>query len=422
MRRYDSYKDSGIAWVGEIPEHWELRRNKNCLEECKQEVGKSKDYALLSLTKKGVILRDLESNKGKFPKDFESYKVVQPNNIIFCLFDIDETPRTVGLSSIYGMITGAYNIFTIKNIVPKYLYFLYESIDDKKGLKPLYTGLRKIIKTDRFLNAKLPFPPLDEQQNIVEFLDEKTAKIDTYIQEKEKEIHSLEELKQAEIAFAVTHGINPDVPMKDSGIAWIGEIPEHWEIRSLRNFLSYVSIKGHGDKQLLSVTRENGVIVRNVESKEENHNFVPDDLSGYKLVEEGQFVINKMKSWQGSYGVSYYTGIVSPAYYVCNLRFENKRFFNIAIRSKSYVPFFTQYSKGIRVDQWDLSPIALKNIPFIVPPLDEQQQIVEYTQQKTVQIDKYISDVKRQIDSLKEYRQRLICDAVTGRINVQPKL
>lgn len=422
MRRYDSYKDSGIAWIGEIPEHWGLRRNKNCLEECKQEVGKSKDYALLSLTKKGVVLRDLESNKGKFPKDFESYKVVQPNNIIFCLFDIDETPRTVGLSSIYGMITGAYNVFTIKNIVPKYLYFLYESIDDKKGLKPLYTGLRKIIKTDRFLNAKLPFPPLEEQQNIVEFLDKKTAKIDTYIQEKEKEIHSLEELKQAEIAFAVTHGINPDVPMKDSGIAWIGEIPEHWEIRSLRNFLSYVSIKGHGDKQLLSVTRENGVIVRNVESKEENHNFVPDDLSGYKLVEEGQFVINKMKSWQGSYGVSYYTGIVSPAYYVCNLRFENKRFFNIAIRSKSYVPFFTQYSKGIRVDQWDLSPIALKNIPFIVPPLDEQQQIVEYTQQKTAQIDKYISDVKRQIDSLKEYRQRLICDAVTGRINVQPRL
>jgi len=263
---------------------------------------------------------------------------------------------------------------------------------------------------------------LDEQQNIVEFLDEKTTKIDTYIQEKEKEIRSLEELKQAEIAFAVTHGINPDAPMKDSGIAWIGEIPEHWEIRSLRNFLSYVSIKGHGDKQLLSVTRENGVIVRNVESKEENHNFVPDDLSGYKLVEEGQFVINKMKSWQGSYGVSSYTGIVSPAYYVCNLRIENKRFFNIAIRSKSYVPFFTQYSKGIRVDQWDLSPIALKNIPFIVPPLDEQQQIVEYIQQKTAQIDKYIADAKRQIDSLKEYRQRLICDAVTGRINVQPKL
>ena len=204
---------------------------------------------------------------------------------------------------------------------------------------------------------------------------------------------------------------------KDSGVAWIGEIPEHWEIRSLRNFLSYVSIKGHGDKQLLSVTRENGVIVRNVESKEENHNFVPDDLSGYKLVEEGQFVINKMKSWQGSYGVSSYTGIVSPAYYVCNLRIENKRFFNIAIRSKSYVPFFTQYSKGIRVDQWDLSPIALKNIPFIVPPLDEQQNIVEFLDEKTTKIDTYIQEKEKEIRSLEELKQAEIAFAVTHGIN-----
>ena len=204
---------------------------------------------------------------------------------------------------------------------------------------------------------------------------------------------------------------------KDSGVAWIGEIPEHWEIRSLRNFLSYVSIKGHGDKQLLSVTRENGVIVRNVESKEENHNFVPDDLSGYKLVEEGQFVINKMKSWQGSYGVSSYTGIVSPAYYVCNLRFENKRFFNIAIRSKSYVPFFTQYSKGIRVDQWDLSPIALKNIPFIVPPLDEQQNIVEFLDEKTAKIDTYIQEKEKEVRSLEELKQAEIAFAVTHGIN-----
>lgn len=201
-------KDSGIAWIGEIPEHWGLIRNKNCLEECKQEVGKSKDYALLSLTKNGVILRDLESNKGKFPKDFESYKVVHPNNIIFCLFDIDETPRTVGLSSIYGMITGAYNVFSIKNIVPKYLYFLYESIDDKKGLKPLYTGLRKIIKTDRFLNAKLPFPPLSEQQQIVDFLEGKTAQIDKYISDVKRQIDSLKEYRQRLIGDTVTGRIN----------------------------------------------------------------------------------------------------------------------------------------------------------------------------------------------------------------------
>ncbi len=425
MRRYDSYKDSGVAWIGEIPEHWEIRSLRNFLSYVS--IKGHGDKQLLSVTREnGVIVRNVESkeeNHNFVPDDLSGYKLVEEGQ--FVINKMKSWQGSYGVSSYTGIVSPAYYVCNLRIENKRFFNIAIRS----KSYVPFFTQYSKGIRVDQWdlspiALKNIPFivPPLDEQQNIVEFLDEKTTKIDTYIQEKEKEIRSLEELKQAEIAFAVTHGINPDAPMKDSGIAWIGEIPEHWEIRSLRNFLSYVSIKGHGDKQLLSVTRENGVIVRNVESKEENHNFVPDDLSGYKLVEEGQFVINKMKSWQGSYGVSSYTGIVSPAYYVCNLRIENKRFFNIAIRSKSYVPFFTQYSKGIRVDQWDLSPIALKNIPFIVPPLDEQQQIVEYIQQKTAQIDKYIADAKRQIDSLKEYRQRLICDAVTGRINVQPKL
>ena len=121
------------------------------------------------------------------------------------------------------------------------------------------------------------------------------------------------------------------------------------------------------DAQLLSVTREQGVIERDKEDKEENHNFVPDDLSGYKYIEKGDFAINKMKAWQGSYAVSEYNGIVSPAYFTCKLKGVNKDFFSKAIRSKVYVPFFTQYSKGIRVGQWDLNPNALKSIPFLLP-------------------------------------------------------
>ena len=226
----------------------------------------------------------------------------------------------------------------------------------------------------------------------------------------------LESLKQSEIANVVTKGLNPNAPMKDSGIPWIGMIPEHWEVKMLRNFLKLVSEKGHGDMTLLSVTREQGVIERNVESKEENHNFIPDDLNNYKLVKRGQFVINKMKSWQGSYGVSGYDGIVSPAYYVCELSFPCKDFFSLAIRSKSYIPFFTQYSKGIRVDQWDLSPIGLKSIPFVVPPLSEQQAIVAYINEKISKIDRCLTDLQAEIDYLKEFKQRLISDAVTGQI------
>lgn len=125
-----------------------------------------------------------------------------------------------------------------------------------------------------------------------------------------------------------------------------------------------------------------------------------------------------MKSWQGSYGVSEYEGIVSPAYYVCDLNYPYKPYFSMAIRSKAYVPFFTQMSKGIRVDQWDLSTFALKSIPFIVPPIEEQKAIVEYIQQKNTAIDEMIANLRAEIDFLTEYKQRLIADVVTGQIKV----
>ena len=167
------------------------------------------------------------------------------------------------------------------------------------------------------------------------------------------------------------------------------------------------------EAQLLSVTREEGVIVRNVESKEENHNYIPDDLSNYKYVQRGQFVINKMKSWQGSYGVSNYDGIVSPAYFVYDLNYPNKDYFNIAIRSKIFSPFFSKYSKGIRVDQWDLTPEALKIIPFLEPPKAEQDAIVRYLDTATSEIDKAIAMQQKMIDLLDERKQIIIQNAVT---------
>ena len=136
-----------------------------------------------------------------------------------------------------------------------------------------------------------------------------------------------------------------------STTATFSSLPNGWEVRPLRAFLRSVSVRNRPDEQLLSVTREEGVIVRDVSSKEENHNYIPEDLSNYKFVEEGQFVINKMKSWQGSYGVSAYDGLVSPAYFVYDLDFPCKEFFNLAIRSKTYVQYFQRFSKGIRVDQ-----------------------------------------------------------------------
>lgn len=209
---------------------------------------------------------------------------------------------------------------------------------------------------------------------------------------------------------------------KNSNVSWIGMIPEHWEIKQLRSFLTLFTEKGHGDAQLLSVTREQGVIERDKDDKEENHNFVPEDLSGYKYIEKGDFAINKMKAWQGSYAVSDYCGIVSPAYFTCKLQGVNKQFFSRALRSKAYIPFFTQYSKGIRVGQWDLNPNALKSIPFFLPPLAEQEKIVSYLEDKTSKIDAYVADKEKEIELLQELKQKTIADAVTKGLNPNVKM
>ena len=136
----------------------------------------------------------------------------------------------------------------------------------------------------------------------------------TSIEVKKKELRRISELKKTVVNEAVTHGLNPNVPMKFSGVEWLGDIPAHWTTIKLRQILHPFSEKNHPELPLLSVVREQGEIIRDVEDKESNHNFIPDDLSGYKMVKKGQFAMNKMKAWQGSYGISDYTGIVSPAY------------------------------------------------------------------------------------------------------------
>lgn len=209
---------------------------------------------------------------------------------------------------------------------------------------------------------------------------------------------------------------------KDSGEKWLGEIPSHWELKHLRNFLTLFSDKGHGEAQLLSVTREKGVILRDKDNKEENHNYVPDDLSGYKFLRKGDFVINKMKSWQGSYGVSDYDGIVSPAYFTCKLKGVNPIFFSRAIRSKAYIGFFMQFSKGIRVDQWDLDPNSMKDIPFVLPPNDEQEKIITYLDEQTSKIDTAIAQQQKMIDLLNERKQIIINNAVTKGLNPNAKM
>lgn len=226
-------------------------------------------------------------------------------------------------------------------------------------------------------------------------------------------------MKRSVVSSAVTRGLDSSTPMKFSGVKWLGDIPAHWQTIKLRQILHPISVKNQPELPLLSIAREQGVIVRDVTDKEANHNFIPDDLSGYKVVKKGQFAMNKMKAWQGSYGISEYTGIVSPAYFIFDVSFENLEYFHYALRSKVYVNFFAQASDGIRVGQWDLQMDKMKEIPFIVPPAEEQVAIVDYIKRTLPQYDVAIEKLSAEVETLEEYKIRLVTDAVTGKIDVR---
>lgn len=200
--------------------------------------------------------------------------------------------------------------------------------------------------------------------------------------------------------------------MNNINSTWLGTPPEHWKVLKLRQVLRPFSEKNHADLQLLSVVREKGVVVRDLEN-DDNHNYIPEDLSNYKMVKSGQFAMNKMKAWQGSYGVSKYTGIVSPAYFVFDFNYDmNPNFFHYAIRSKVYVSFFGQASDGIRVGQWDLSIQKMKEIPFYLPSLSEQDQIVCFLDWKVSGINRLINIKKKEIKELEELLYSIVSSTV----------
>ena len=200
-------KPSGIPWLGDVPAEWEIIRNKTFMKLTNEKVGDRKnDFVLLSLSKQGVIIRDLSESKGKFPKDFDTYLVVRPGNLVFCLFDVAETPRTVGLVKNEGMLTGAYTNFEIDTslVLPEFAYYYYIAVDDFKRLEPYYTGLRKIVKTETFLSLKFPKPTLPEQREIAEYLDRAVSRIDAVVARRKTQLEKLESFKRSLIQEYVT--------------------------------------------------------------------------------------------------------------------------------------------------------------------------------------------------------------------------
>jgi restriction endonuclease S subunit len=264
----------------------------------------------------------------------------------------------------------------------------------------------------------LACPPPKEQTAIARFLDDKTDKIDLAVKIKEGQIALLRERKQIITQEAVTKGLNPDAPMKDSGIDWIGQIPAHWDVLPLLTQAKIKSITNCADWELLSVYLDKGVI-RFSDVDEKRTNATSLDLSNYQAVEPGDLVLNNQQAWRGSVGVSSHTGIVSPAYIVLKLsKALDSDFANYYFRVGTTVAHYLMNSKGVGTIQRNLYWPKLKRAPITIPPVEEQKEIVRHIDREVAKVEAAIELKERQIEALKEYKATLINAAVTGKIKV----
>lgn len=427
--RYEAYQDSGVEWLGDIPQGWQLLPNKSIFRLKKNLVGKrSAEYVLLSLTLKGLIKRDMENPEGKFPAEFDTYQEVKKGDFVFCLFDVEETPRTVGLSAFDGMITGAYTVFQpLIGYDSKFLYYFYLNLDSKKRLRPLYKGLRNTIPKDSFMSFKTPVPPLIEQTTIANFLDQKTAEIDQAIALKTDLIERLKEYKQITIQHAVTRGLDPNAKMKASGVEWIGDIPEGWEITKVKFVTSKigsgVTPSGGG-----TIYLETGIPLL----RSQNVHFGKVDLDGVAYISEAMHQNMKnsivlkndvlLNITGGSIGRCHYSNFdfeMNVNQHVCIVRANakiNYLFLNLFLKSESGQGQIWQNQQG--GGREGLNFAALKNFAIHLPPLAEQAAIVAHIETISAKIDQATDQAQQQINTLTEYKTVLINAAVTGKIKV----
>lgn len=419
--KYDSYKDSGIKELGKVPKDWELLSNKHIFSIKNIRVGKkSEDYDLLSLTLKGIIKRDMENPQGKFPAEFDTYQEVSSGDFVFCLFDVEETPRTVGLSEFDGMITGAYTVLEVSPSFDKnFIYYFYLNLDNEKMLKPLYRGLRNTIPKDWFMSYKTFIPTYEEQTAIANFLDQKTTQIDQAINLKQQQIEKLNEYKQIIIQNAVTKGLDPTAKMKDSGVSWIGNIPEEWTIEKGKWLFFKMDRPVREEDGIVTCFRDGEVTLRSNRRTEGFTNALKEH--GYQGVRKGDLVIHQMDAFAGAIGVSDSDGKSTPVYSVCIPK-DSKRvlskYYSYFLRSIAHNGYILSLAKGIRERSTDFRFNDFAKLELPLPPYSSQIKISEFIEQQTARINLVTDLQKQQIERLKEYKTILINQAVTGKIKV----
>ncbi|WP_158850575.1 restriction endonuclease subunit S [Algibacter sp. L1A34] len=430
VQRYEKYKNSGVEWLGEIPEHWELKRLKyvfTILKRISGELG----HDVLSITQSGIKVKDIDSGSGQLSMDYSKYQLVFQGD--FAMNHMDLLTGYVDLSKYDGVISPDYRVFNIldTNCDRNYLLILLQLGYQSKVFYAHGQGVSMLgrwrFPADNFNNFIFPIPPLSEQTKIAQFLDDKTRKIDDAIAIKEQQIHLLKERKQILIHKAVTRGLNDSVTLKDSGVEWIGEIPEHWEVKKIKHVTSKigsgVTPSGGGTTYLdkgIPLLRSQNIFFDKIEL--DGVAFISDKVHqsmSNSQVFKGDVLLNITG---GSIGRCYFVNIDIPLnvnQHVCILRPNEKittLYLNRLIASEvgQNQIWFHQQGGG----REGLNFQALKNFSIPFPSLSEQKEISAYIETASQKIETAIGLKQQEIEKLKEYKSSLINGVVTGKVRV----
>jgi type I restriction enzyme S subunit len=419
LQKYSGYQQTDLPWLDEVPAHWCLIRKKYLFEERVQK-GYPDEPLLAATQAQGVVRKaEYESRTVEATKDFHLMKLVREGDFVISLRSFE---GGIEYAHHQGIISPAYTVLIPRDISEaRYYRHLLKSRPFIQGLRLFVTGIREGQNIDytKLSRTFLPCPPVDECNRIANFLDQKTAEIDEAIAKKQRLIELLKEQKTVLINQAVTKGLNPDVPMRDSGAAWVGEVPEDWVVKRAKFLFYEIDERSQtGAEELLSVSHMTGVTPR---SEKNIYMFMAEDYSGSKVCREGDLVFNIMWAWMGALGVSDRAGIVSPSYGVYRQRYKgafNSWFLENLLHSGQYVAEYNRRSTGLHSSRLRLYPDMFFDMEIGFPAKLEQDRIEQAIKEKTADIDNAVSAVNAEIEALSEYRQVVIAEVVTGKIKL----
>lgn len=408
-------KDSGIEWIHDIPASWAVMPNKYLMHKIKRIRPVYGGEDILSLTMKGVIVRDLDAG-GKMPTSFNGYQELYPGNLLMCLFDIDVTPRCIGLIKQFGLSSPAYSQFVLNDGADAAYYcYYYTMLDDDKTLLHLAKNLRHSLTEEQLGAVPTVVPPIEEQKRIAAYLDTKCAETDSLTADIQAQIDALEQYKRSIITEVVTKGLNPDAEMKDSGVEWVGMIPVHWIVHPVYTYFGERKNKNRfGTEDNLLSLSYGRVIRKDINTSD---GLLPESFNTYNIVEAGDIIIrptdlqNDKRSLRT--GLVKEHGIITSAYIaLCPITKVDSRYFHFLLHAYDVMKVFYNMGNGVRQG---LNYSEFSRLMVFEPPYDEQVSIANYLDAKCVEIDAIIGQKKEQLSTLESYKKSLIYEYVTGK-------